>query len=584
VLRSLWFVVSELLVSVLDESVVARLASSRSFERGVSYLRERRVGPMRLTAGRVGATVQGSESYSVELGVDAGRLVFGCSCPVGIDGGFCKHCVAVALSWLEGSSQSGPTLDDARAHLESLPVTTLVELLVDHALEDDRLANRLLLLASRSADRGSLDVAGLRVSIDRAFAHGGFVHYREVWAYVAGVDDVIDALDDLLSAGSAGEVIGLAEYALTAFENAIEHVDDSDGRMRGIAERLEALHLAACRVGAPDCAALAERLFERELDSDWDIFDQAALRYADVLGEIGLARYRELAHACWTGVPPLNPGDSAERSFGSRFRITRIIEALAEQSGSLAEQIAVRERDLASPYRFLQIAELCQSHGQYDAALDWAQHGITAFPDASDRRLQSFLRDEYRRRGRTADARQLSDTAFTAHPTLETYRELITDATELGEWPARRQAALELLRATPAQSSLPRHPGLRGRGWSELVRVLLWEGNPDEAWQAATDGGCTADLWLQLAERRHHDHPEDALTIYQREVDETIARKDKRAYADAIELIDTTVRSLFDECGRPEDLHAYINDLRAQHNAKRTLIRIIDERLLTRTR
>lgn len=104
---------------------------------------------MRASAGRIAATVQGSEPYAVELRADNGRLRFTCSCPVGVDGAFCKHCVAVALSWRDDHGTPAPTLDDARAYLETLSAPSLVELLIDHAHDDERLARRLLLIAAR---------------------------------------------------------------------------------------------------------------------------------------------------------------------------------------------------------------------------------------------------------------------------------------------------------------------------------------------------------------------------------------------------------------------------------------------------
>lgn len=55
---------------VLDASMVAGLASPRSYERGVLYLEEGRVGALRASAGRVAATVPGSESCVVELTAD----------------------------------------------------------------------------------------------------------------------------------------------------------------------------------------------------------------------------------------------------------------------------------------------------------------------------------------------------------------------------------------------------------------------------------------------------------------------------------------------------------------------------------
>ena len=89
---------SDRLSSVLNEAVIERLASPRSFGRGVGYFQEGRVGPLRAGAERVSATVQGAADYTVKLRAGEDGLRFSCSCPVGTDGAFCKHCVAVALT------------------------------------------------------------------------------------------------------------------------------------------------------------------------------------------------------------------------------------------------------------------------------------------------------------------------------------------------------------------------------------------------------------------------------------------------------------------------------------------------------
>jgi uncharacterized Zn finger protein len=572
------------LAAVLSEPVVASLATPRSYERGVVYLEEGRVGRLRVLAGRVRASVEGAETYTVELAAADGGMHASCTCPVGRDGAFCKHCVAVALRWLRQRGAGGPTLDDARAVLESLPSSTLIDLVVDHALEDDGLARKLLVLAARAADGATPQAEQLQALIDQAFATHGFVPYREVYGYVRGIDEAIDAIEALLTAGEPNAVIELAEHALAAAERALEHIDDSNGTMHQVIERLEDLHLKACHRGTPDPIALAERLLHRELEGEWDVFDRAAIRYAGVLGDPGLARYRELAEAHWAGVPTLNPGDDAHDRYGGRFRITRVMEALAELSGDLAEQIAVRERDLTSGYSFLQIAELCRSHGDNDTALDWARRGVAAFQPAPDQRLRAFLIEEYRRRGRSAQALEQSLAAFAARPALETYRELATDARALDEWEERRCAALGMLRRPPADGpGITRHPSLRGGGRSELVRILLWENDLDAAWQAACDGGCTPALWLQLADQRRAHHPQDALTVYRRHVEDLIAHKDKRSYAEAVTVVDTTIRALYTACDRAGDFAAYISELRATHKPKRNLIKLIDDLQPTQT-
>ena len=291
--------------------------------------------------------------------------------------------------------------------------------------------------------------------------------------------------------------------------------------------------------------------------------DQAVIRYADVLGDRGLARYRELAESMWADVPRLSPGEDTGERYGERFRITRIMQCLAERSGSLQQQLAVAERDLSSAYCFLQIAELCREHEEDEQALQLAERGMAAFSERPDPRLRSFLIDEYRRRGLAADALEHSLQGFSERATLESYRELATDAKALGgvgrATPMGALAASQpRIRPTSARATLvPARARLLG-----LVRVLLWEGDRDGAWRAATEGGCTPQLWLELAELRRAEHPQDALEVYRRHVEQVIAGKDKRAYAEAAHLIDQTVRALFVESGRPEDFDACVEEVR----------------------
>jgi uncharacterized Zn finger protein len=526
------------LSQVLDK-VVAGLVSTPSYERGLAYLDTGRVGMLRASAERVGATVQGSEDYLVELRVKGGKLRFSCSCPVGREGAFCKHCVAVALAWSRDSDDPAPTLDDARAYLQTLPQSELIE---------------------------------------QAFSHRDFVPYREVWGYVRGIEEAIDVLEAQLEQGDGSEVIDLAQHALKRAEGALDHIDDSGGQMGDAIARLEELHLNACIQAQPDPMALAERLFAWELDGPWDVLDQAVIRYAEVLGDDGLARYRELAEEAWAEVPKLAPGEDSRERYRSRFRITRIMQALAQHSGNLADLIAVEERDLSIGYRFLQIAELCREHGEDDMALEWAERGMAAFAEDPDPRLRAFLIEEYRRRRRSAEALEHSVQAFDARPTLESYRELATDAKALGEWEERRRSAISLLgRSEPDSPGAVRHPSLRGRGCSELVRVLIWEGDADAAWQAANEGGCTPDLWLKLADLRRAEHPEDAIGVYRRHVEDVIAGKDKRAYAEAVRLIDETMRELYTESGRLEDFDAYVEEVRTAHKPKRNLMKLMAE-------
>ncbi|MGH2951151.1 MAG: SWIM zinc finger family protein [Solirubrobacterales bacterium] len=519
--------------------------------------------------------MQGRDAYRVELSAGASGLRFRCTCPVGLEGAFCKHCVAVALCWLDSGTPPAASLDrEVREHLLTLGSEELVDLVIDTARQDPRVAEGLQARAITAAD--SPDAGALEGLVERAFAVHGFVPYREMWGYIGGINTALDAIEGFLDRDRGLAAISLIEAALRAAERALGHVDYSDGQMGGVIERLEELHLAACRHARPEPIGLAERLLAWELDGEWDVFDQAVLRYSEVLGAPGIARYRELAEERWDSVPALGPGDNRGQSFGERFRITRIMEALAELDGDLAQIVAVRARDLSSPYAFLRLAEVCAAHGDRDGALEWAARGMREF-ERADPRLRAFLADRYRECGRADEALELSWEAFSDRPGLETYKQLATDAEPLGEWPASRERAQALL----IELSWRQADRESGRAWgpprdrSELVRIALWEQDEEAAWRHACDGGCSDDLWLALAARRRAEHPENALAVYQRQVEVEISGRNRDAYRRAVQTMGE-VRTVLEEMGRGADFAAFVAEVRQRHKRKRNLVKLLD--------
>ncbi|MGI8433436.1 MAG: hypothetical protein ACR2LE_01635, partial [Nocardioidaceae bacterium] len=177
------------------------------------------------------------------------------------------------------------------------------------------------------ATAGPPQLGVFRHAIEEAFVVDGYVGYREMYDYTTNIDSVLDSLQDLLDEGHAEAVIDLAEHAIARAEDAVGYVDDSDGSMSGIAERLQELHLAACVAVKPDPVTLAHTLFDRERHSgDLDVFHGAAGAYAEVLGPEGLADYRRLAHAEWDALPPLSPNDEKRSWSSQRLWITQIMQ------------------------------------------------------------------------------------------------------------------------------------------------------------------------------------------------------------------------------------------------------------------
>ncbi len=580
------------LTTLVTPRLLRRLAEERFFSRGEAYFADGAVRSLRPYDGGVKAAVQGTRRYRVHLWAQDGDLGYDCTCPVGRDGVFCKHCVAVGLAWHAngGGGEAGAgdddpsvfTEGDVRDYLLGLDKGALVSMLLDRADEDERL-HRSLLVRAAHATGGTADLSVWKEAFNDALGDDGFVDYRDAYDHASGIEEVIESLEDLLRDGQAEKVIDLAEHGLEALEQSLEYVDDSDGWMGGLLGRLQELHLEACRLARPDPVDLAERLFEAETESSFGAFHRAVSVYADVLGEAGLAAYRRLAGAEWAKVPALGPGDEDPNRYGRRYVIQSITEAMAQASGDFNALVAVKSRDLSSPGAFLGIAELYQDAGDPDRALDWADRGWRAFSDTRrDERLRAFLAEAYQGRGRHNEAMTLIWEAFAEHLLLESYRQLERHAGRAGAWSGWREKALALIRnriADEKSEPADRRPWMRtpARDHSLLVEIALHEGDPEAAWQEAETGGCSQGLWLELAKRREKTNPEDSMRIYRHHVAALLRNTGDRVYEEAIGVLEK-IMAILVQSGQDTKFQPLLTEIRATHRRKRNLMKMLDRK------
>lgn len=368
---------AEILTFTRDE--LRGLTDSRSWRRGVGYYEDGNVVELREDGGRLFARVEGTRVYTVELWRAGDRLVGSCSCPMGESGVFCKHCVATGLTYLKGPAADDATgapgspvrgraisFDDLRAYLEGRDRSELVDLLIQQAKHDDVLRRELVTKAALcGAD--SLDVAAFRDAIDEATETGGFVDYREAYAFAQRIHSVIGSLREVLAAGHAEEAVELAEHALRRVEDALGSIDDSDGNLGYVRDCLVEFHHEACVAAKPDPELLAGILFEWELASGWGTLHGAVDTYADVLGERGIAAYRRLAEAEWERLgPPRERGEDWEvRS--RRRTVQGILESLARADGDVEAAWAEAQAGGCSQALWMELAEQREADHPADA-------------------------------------------------------------------------------------------------------------------------------------------------------------------------------------------------------------------------
>lgn len=278
---------------VLTEAAIREATDAQSFTRGRAYFASGQVRKLAIEGPKVSAMVDGTVSYRVKLALTPSGLTGRCTCPHDV---FCKHCVATALAWLRKSGKPAASARPLKPDLQKFLLAQKPSWLTDQlmrAASTDLLLRARLEVAAGADVRSAYDASALRDRLERMIDIPAYVDAYEATTYFENVDDVIDEVA-LLADDFPDVAIDVAEYALELLEDAAERIEDS---VDGAIGRLEEIHFAACSAGSPDPVELATRLATRGLDSQWEVFAAVLPDYAPILGEAGLARYRELVEA-----------------------------------------------------------------------------------------------------------------------------------------------------------------------------------------------------------------------------------------------------------------------------------------------
>jgi uncharacterized Zn finger protein len=320
-----------------------------------------------------------------------------------------------------------------------------------------------------------------------------------------------------------------------------------------------------------------QRVLEWQLNQvsgGWDeesADDELLKLCVEVFVQGGERPYQELIAEHWRALSHIA---RAQRTLAQRRQLTwltRRMESPAKQSGWLDEIVAVKSQHLSEVETYLELAELYRQAGKVESAVEWAQRGLAAFP--SDSRLRELLIGVYESGGRMEEALAGWWEQFVAEPSLRNYQRLKECALRLACWPEWREPIFQFLRQRVEQATGVAQLGqtrkskksLRSEAGayadhSELVRIWLAEGDVEVAWQAAQEGGCADEVWLELAARRIRQHPEESLAVYQDQIKKAVSRKNVYAYKEGVRLL-RRVRRLLKRLGREAEFPDYLAKL-----------------------
>lgn len=435
-------------------------------------------------------------------------------------------------------------MEDLRAYLRSLDVETLADLLHEQAERDPELASRLRLRASAARDELG-EVRGLPRQSDG----GGDSEATKIAA-------VLDTLQRMLDAGSQADLAPLARRTADRILAVAARADDPSGALTATLDRAVKLYARACAAHPQQPEQLADWILGVELDHPGRARVELA-DFAEALGKPGLDRIKTTVDSVLAAAGKGQPESALRRRGAERLR-----EQLAEVSGDVDALLEILSKRLPPLDVSLRIVRMLRAAGRTSEAIAYAAKALAQCSGPARAGVVDELAETFEETGRRGEVLALRRAEFERTPLRSTYLALRAAAREVQRWDAERAAALRLL--TERAETDP-------AAADELVRVLLAEDQPAQAWQAALRYECSLPVKLELAELTENDYPADAIAVYQQQVAALIDRKDPHHYRQAAQRL-RKLRALYRAAGRTKEFATYLAELVATHRRKGRLM------------
>ncbi len=375
-----------------------KLFAPRILSRGEEYYDSELVEIEAMDEQSIEATVEGTDTYSVEIVLKNNRVAqMACDCPYATDGNNCKHMAAVLFAADDAESTEYPLIEcitkrdqekqEARDSVLTKAISELSEeqlrlLLTDAAKKHSDIWDRITLIGKNTVDPlvRKRWAADLREITRGASDRHGFIDYRHASDYTSELCSYLDeAIAPLLEnriVMDAFELVGMV------FAEAMsQEIDDSDGGLSFVASR--------CHEYWNDLIPAPEADQARMLD-----WFQSQIRRLS--GDIGEDFLWPVVFECFTD-PKLLPKiltmlDAQIKSankYALKWLVTQRIELMKKSGATNAEVDAYRKEFWEYSFIRKQDLDRLEAEKQWNEALELLRECEEM--DAEDRNLL----DEY---------------------------------------------------------------------------------------------------------------------------------------------------------------------------------------------
>ncbi len=604
------------MVRLLSDAALKNLSSAKIVERGVTYARSGAVCVLGeesdLTPG-IHAEVNGTETYSTRVWIEDNEVDGECNCMHAQEGWFCKHQVAVALTWRDRLMGTESVIDEAaRAKVQASAKRAQTVKDRRHALHEflraqpaSELADKLMTMADMDRDverdlqvwrktcQPPTNPEELKSLITETLSMGRqFLSVFEGGAWVRRAQAVVTVLRKAREQ-DAQAALPLCLHALRRGWAAMQQADDSNGEIGGLCENVAREWLVALQSAGAQPVAFGDAYLRLQLEDPFGSFDRKIAEQA--MGTAALNRYRTALARQWREVKDQVLARKAEHAAktGKRQRsvpgwlqrdevdsqlwtLERLHLAQLEQMGDVDGALAVLREDLSEPMHYNQVTRFLEIHRRHREALGNAEAAYKQFPD--DWRVQEQLLDIYERDGWGEEAYALRRKQFEAMPSVKNYHSVLkVGITAHKDVAVLREELLGMLEAKelkllqiPRRKSVSAYPDVAQSQCEVSLRtaILCSESRWEEALALVQPPAiCDMRVLRQLALQLEDTHREQAVMLLLRIFNKSMPIA-QSPYRNELELVNEIVERM-DAPRRAE----WLATLRTEYKAKRNFVR-----------
>lgn len=575
----------------VTETTIRHHATATSFSRGEEYYERGAVVDLVQRGNMIAAAVEGSEvaPYRVTLQVDSGGITaVRCTCPYDYEG-WCKHIVAVALTWVRQPDrlEVRPTLPQLLDRLDHGQTQRLVQALVAEQPELIDAVDRQVMLLSNplpptqvapSRRRTTLDVAPIKRQVKYIFREG-VRSLEEGYEDDPFTDSLLDVIEKALAFARNDDGNSAIAMLTAITETCVDEWDDLcdyGGEFFPIAQSLNeawAEAILSADLTSPEAVDLQVMLEEWQdaLDADF-VMSLAALQQGWEDPEL----QRALQGQGYGDPERLNT------PFGQRLAFIRL--QILDRRGRQQEYLNLARTEGLMVQYLTRLAEM----GEIAAAMTAAQERMTTAEEAFA--LAKTLREQNHLSEALAIAQAGLPLPGGCRYALASWTSEL--AAGLNDQPTALEASKIAFQLRPSFADYQRVEALAGQQWERIRPELLTALRLSHDWQAPeakvdiflhegligdaiaavrSDSYYRSELVHRVMDAAVVTHPDWVIATARDRAASIMDRGKADRYQEAVRWLQQA-KAAYLQAGRQSEWLTYFNQLQEVHGRKRKLM------------